>query len=78
MRWLVPVVFFAAAWWVRDFNQGHVDQQYVLPGLSLLVGPDMRAQGALAWKIILGLGVVMLGWNVIVAAQEARAKRSEG
>lgn len=78
LRWVVPIVFFGAAWWVRDFNGAHLDQQYVFPGVALLSGPDLRAQGELTWKVVLGIGAVLLLWNVIVAVQDARAKRSEG
>lgn len=78
LRWLVPVVFFAAAWYVRDFNGAHAGQQYVVPGLTALVGPDLKAQGELTWKILLGLGGVLLLWNAVVTIQDARARRSEG
>ena len=78
VRWLVPFVFFGAAWWVRDFNATHTTQKYVFPAVSLLSGPELQAQGELTWKIVLAIGVVMLLWNVIVAVQDARAKRAEG
>ena len=77
IRWFNPVLFFGAALYVRHFNAGATDRQLVLPGMDLLVGPELRAQGAMTWKIVLGVAVLLVGWAIFDAARSRRPAQAE-
>ena len=65
IRWLNPVIFVAAALYVRHYNASHQGSQLIFPGTDALAGGDLVAAGALTWQLVLGLGGLLAIWAVV-------------
>lgn len=67
LKYTVPVLLFAAAGFVWYYNQNHADSFMLLPFLDAV--PSLRgslaAQAAWSWRIIGGVGLLVLIVNVM-------------
>ena len=77
MRYLAPCLLLGAGVWVWYANLGDPDRVMVLWGTHLVPGyeGDRVAQGQLAWQVLLGLGSMLLGFQV---ARDLRGRSKEG
>lgn len=77
MRFLSPVLFAAAGLYVAWYNGNHADRVLMLPFMDVVfpaTANDPVAQGAVSWKVLLGLAGI---FGVLDAVQWARARRRE-
>jgi hypothetical protein len=76
VRYLVPVLLFAAAAFVWHYNATHDDSWLLFPFLdaigSLHGKPDEQAE--LSWRILAGLGAAALVFAVIGDIRNRRRK----
>ena len=71
-RYLSGIVAIAAGVGVYQYNLTHTDSQVFLFGVNLIVGDDPVAQGDLTWKLLIGIGMLWLGYD-LVGAMRRRA-----
>jgi hypothetical protein len=62
MRYLVPVILFAAAGFVWHYNATHDDSYLLFPFLDLVpaLADDLDAQAEWSWRVMAGIGVLSL------------------
>ena len=78
IRYLTPVVFLAAAAYVRWYDASHTASVLMLPFVTSLDGyKDPVAAGDLSWKIIAGIGVFLLGLTLVEDIRRRRGKDAE-
>ena len=67
MRYVTPLFFFAAAAFVWHHNTDSSGSYLLVPFVNLIPGleNDVPAQGQMSWKILAGLGGLLLAWTVI-------------
>ncbi len=66
-RFLVPLIFFAAAGFVWHYNGTHENGYLLLPFLEVVpdFAGDYEAQAAWSWRVIAGIGVTDLVLSII-------------
>lgn len=57
-RYLVPLIFFAAAGYIWHYNGTHADSYLLVPFLDALGGLETQAEWS--WRIMAGIGGVLL------------------
>ncbi len=77
MRWLSPVLFFGAAVYLWRYNGTHDDRKLLFPGVEVLVGPDIQAQGEVTWMLFGGLGVLFTLVAVTRTTRDRRRRAEE-
>lgn len=79
MRYFVPVVFFAAAAYVWWFNDTHTNEWLLVPFLDAIdsLRGDRDAQALWSWRILAGLGVLLLVWTIFgdLRSKNQRSKK---
>ncbi len=60
-RWLAPILVFAIAGYVWNFNNTHIDSALYIPFLDWIppLKGDLVAQADASWKGLIGLGVIV-------------------
>lgn len=76
MRYLVPVLVFAAAAFVWHYNATHDDSWLLFPFLDAIpsLRGDMEAQAEWSWRIMAGIGLLSLILTIV--GDVRRRKRS--
>lgn len=64
MRFVTPVLFLLAGFWVQNNNANHGDRILVLPFLDM-VTTDVHEQGQLTVYACFGIGGVLLVGNLL-------------
>jgi len=66
-RYLSSIIAFAAAAGVYYYNEGHTDSKVFLLGLNLIFGDDPNVLAERTWQVLLAVGVLWLGWDLVGA-----------
>lgn len=67
MRFLTPVLFFAAAGYVQWFNTSHTDEVLMFPFIDVLypdAAGDPHAMGEASAVLLAAIGMVSLLWHI--------------
>lgn len=73
LRYITPLFLFGSAAYVWHYNLSHDSSMMMLPLLDAIpqLAGDPRAQADLSWKILAGLGAILL---LLSLASELRGK----
>jgi hypothetical protein len=66
-KYLSSLIALGAAAGVYYYNQGHADSKVFLVGLNLVFGDDPNVLAERTWQILLGVGIVWLGMDLMRA-----------
>jgi len=77
VRYVVPILFFAAAGFVWHYNSTHDSSWVLVPFLDLVpaLADDLDAQAEWTWRILAGIGGVMLLWTIVQDVRRASRSR---
>ena len=77
MRYLVPLIFFAAAGFVWHYNGTHEDSWVLFPFLDLIpaLADDLDAQAEGTWRLFVGIGALLLVWTIGGDVRKAMRKK---
>lgn len=77
MRYVVPLIFFAAAGFVWHYNGTHEGSWVLFPFLDLIpaLADDLDAQAEWTWRLFVGIGVVLLVWTIGGDVRKAMRKK---
>ncbi len=56
--WLNPILFFAAAGYLRHYNSTRTDSAMVFPFIDVVAGPKLADQQQASFYLLLGLGAL--------------------
>lgn len=56
-RWLNPILFFAAAFYLNHYNSTHTGSALVFPFIDAAVGPRLEDQKTASFTVLIALGV---------------------
>lgn len=81
-RWLPPLLLFAVAAYVWNYNNVHTGSALVFPLLDLIprFAGDIPAQVDASWKVFVGFGVVVALtslWDQIRAGRRIDGEKDE-
>lgn len=76
MRYLVPLIFFAAAGFVWHYNGTHEGAWLLFPFLDVVpaLQGDFDAQAEWTWRLFAGIGALMLLWAIAGDVRRALRK----
>lgn len=79
MRYVVPILFFAAAGFVWHYNSTHDSSWLLVPFLDLVpsLAGDLDGQAEWTWRILAGLGGVLLLWTIGQDVRGASRRREQ-
>jgi hypothetical protein len=71
LKTAVPLILFVTAGAVWYYNSSHTDSALVIPLLDLIpsLRGDIHAQAAWSWRIVAGLGGIVLLINLVTGGR---------
>jgi hypothetical protein len=73
-RFIIPLLMFATAGYLRWYNGAHHDRKILFPFLDLLPSYQgkLLAQAELSFQLMVGLALLMLVWAAVEYLRAAR------